>query len=115
MWVRDRIFTILLKSTLCLFLAVVAAPVLKAQGFQGDSIVTIPGRPGIYRLIGHVKIVHAGNTILSHFADYEQATGSCQAYGDLRIRTRDGVRITGDVLDYNGRTGSYVVDGNVVL
>ena len=115
MWVRDRIFTILLKSTLCLLMAAVLHPTLRAQGFQGDSIVTIPGKPGIYRLIGHVKIVHAGNTILSNFADYEQATGSCQAYGDLRIRTRDGVRITGDVLDYNGRTGSYVVDGNVVL
>lgn len=115
MWVRGRIFTTFIKSVLCLLLVGLAAPGLRAQGFQGDSIVTLPGKPGVYRLIGHVKIVHAGNTILSDFADYEQATGSCQAYGNLRIRTRDGVRITGEVLDYNGRTGSYVVDRNVVL
>ncbi len=95
------------------FLAVVLPA--SGQGFMGDSIITLPERPGIYRLIGNVKIVHGGNTIYSDFADYEQSTGSCQAYDNLRIITKDQVRITGEVLDYNGKTGSYVVDRNVVL
>lgn len=113
MWVRVDFIRRLATGILLVF-AVGLPPVL-AQGFMGDSIVTIPGRPGIYRLIGNVKIVHAGNTIYSDFADYEQATGSCQAYKNLRILTKDNVRITGEVLDYDGKTGSYVVDRNVVL
>ena len=94
-------------------LSVVA--VLQAQTFTGDSIVSIPGRPNVYRLIGHVEIVQQGNRIYSDFADYDQKTGSCQAYDNLRIYTKDNVFITGEVLDYNGTTGSYVVDRNVVL
>ena len=88
---------------------------LRAQTFTGDSIVSIPGRPNVYRLIGHVEIVQQGNRIYSDFADYDQKTGSCQAYDNLRIYTKDNVFITGEVLDYNGTTGSYVVDRNVVL
>ena len=94
-------------------LSVVAG--LQAQTFTGDSIVSIPGRPNVYRLIGHVEIVQQGNRIYSDFADYDQKTGSCQAYDNLRIYTKDNVFITGEVLDYNGTTGSYVVDRNVVL
>lgn len=85
------------------------------QGFEGDVITNIPGKPGMYRLKGNVKIVHDGNRIFSDLADYDQKTGSCQAYDNLRIYTKDNVFITGEVLDYNGTTGSYVVDRNVVL
>lgn len=96
-------------------LLLLAMPAAFAQSFMGDSIVSLPKRPGVYRLIGHVKIEHGGNRIFSDFADYDQKTGSCQAYDNLRIYTSDNVYITGEVLDYNGTTGSYVVDRNVVL
>ncbi len=86
-----------------------------AQSFTGDSIVSLPARPGVYRLVGHVKIEHGGNRIFSDYADYDQRTGSCQAYDNLRIHTSDNVYITGEVLDYDGATGSYVVDRNVVM
>ncbi|MCH5244592.1 MAG: hypothetical protein J1F29_06810 [Lentimicrobiaceae bacterium] len=100
-----------LLSVLLLFVVRAAFP----QSFMGDSIISLPKRPGVYRLIGHVKIEHNGNRIFSDFADYDQKTGSCQAYDNLRIYTSDNVYITGEVLDYNGATGSYVVDRNVVL
>lgn len=86
-----------------------------SQTFTGDSIVSLPGRPGIYRLVGHVKIEHNGNRIHCDFSDYNQKTGSCLSYGNLRIRTATNVQITGEALDYNGTTGVYVVDRNVVM
>ena len=108
---RRYFWTFLLFGLLTMLLAVR----LCAQTFTGDSIVSIPGRPNVYRLIGHVEILQQGNLIYSDFADYDQKTGSCQAYDNLRIYTKDNVFITGEVLDYNGTTGSYVVDRNVVL
>lgn len=98
--------------TVCLLFAMQMA---FAQSFTGDSIVSLPKRPGVYRLVGHVRIEHGGNRIFSDFADYDQKTGSCQAYDNLRIYTAENVYITGEVLDYDGSTGSYVVDRNVVL
>lgn len=86
-----------------------------SQTFTGDSIVSLPNRPGVYRLAGHVRIEQGGNRIFSDFADYDQKTGSCQAYDNLRIYTSDNVYITGEVLDYDGATGNYVVDRNVVM
>lgn len=86
-----------------------------SQTFTGDSIVSLPNRPGVYRLVGHVKIEQGGNRIFSDFADYNQKTGSCQAYDNLRIYTSNNVYITGEVLDYDGATGNYVVDRNVVM
>ncbi|MCM1531244.1 MAG: hypothetical protein NC048_06530 [Bacteroides sp.] len=97
---------------MCLLFVLQAA---MGQSFTGDSIVSLPQRPGVYRLIGHVRIEHGGNRIFSDFADYDQKTGSCQAYDNLRIYTAENVYITGEVLDYDGATGSYVVDRNVVL
>ncbi len=111
-WARIKIWAA--KTGMLLFLGVVGG-CLYGQSFTGDSIVSLPGRPGVYRLIGHVKIEHGGNRIFSDFADYNQKTGSCQAYDNLRIRTSDNIHITGEVLDYNGTTGSYTVDRNVVL
>lgn len=111
-WVRIKALSAITASAL---LAGVAGGFLYGQSFTGDSIVSLPGRPGVYRLIGHVKIEHNGNRIFSDFADYDQKTGSCQAYDNLRIRTSDNIHITGEVLDYDGASGSYTVERNVVL
>lgn len=109
-WVRIKVWVA--RIVLAMFFP---GGCLYGQSFTGDSIVSLPGRPGVYRLIGHVKIEHGGNRILSDFADYNQKTGSCQAYDNLRIRTSDNIHITGEVLDYDGATGSYTVERNVVL
>lgn len=115
-WVQANKFSRFLRQLACFLFLSVCLPVSGyGQGFQGDEITNIPGKPGMYRLKGNVKIVHGGNRIYSDFADYDQKTGSCQAYQNLRIYTNDNVFITGEVLDYNGSTGSYVVDRNVVL
>lgn len=114
MWVRTNNFTVVVRI-LVFLLSSLSFFSVWGQGFEGDVITNIPGKPGMYRLKGNVKIVHAGNRIYSDMADYDQKTGSCQAYQNLKIYTKDNVYITGEVLDYNGTTGSYVVDRNVVL
>ena len=68
---------------------------VRAQSFSGNDMQNIPGRPGEWILKGNVIIVSQGNRIYSDYAEYNQKTTSCVAYGNLRIFTKDGVRITG--------------------
>ena len=86
-----------------------------SQSFSGDDMRNIPGRPGEWILQGHVVIISQGNRIYSDYAEYNQKTTSCVAYGSLRIVTRDGVKITGKRLIYDAPTQTYNVEEDVVL
>ncbi|MEG2665547.1 MAG: OstA-like protein, partial [Bacteroidales bacterium] len=86
-----------------------------AQNFRGDRMENIPGRSGVWMLRGNVHITSDGNLVLSDYAEYDQNTKSCIAYGNLRIRTREKALITGKKLDYDGRSQVYYVVDDVVL
>lgn len=88
---------------------------LSAQGFRGDFMENIPGRPGEWILKGHVEIVSQGNKTYSDYAEYNQNTQSSVAYGNLRIYTKEKVKITGKKLIYDGIKQVYNVIENVVL
>ncbi len=75
----------------------------------------IPGRPGEWILKGNVVIVSQGNRIYSDYAEYNQKTTSCIAYGNLRIFTKEKVKITGKRLIYDGPKQTYNVEEDVVL
>ena len=86
-----------------------------AQTFSGNDMRNIPGRPGEWILKGNVVIVSQGNRIYSDYAEYNQKTTSCIAYGNLRIFTKDKVKITGKRLVYDGPRQTYNVEEDVVL
>lgn len=86
-----------------------------AQKFSGETMRNVPGKPGIWIITGNSKIVANGNRIFSDFAEYDQNTGSCEAYGNLIIKTRDKVTITGKKLFYDGKSEIYDVIDDVVL
>ena len=86
-----------------------------AQSFSGNDMRNIPGRPGEWILKGNVVIVSQGNRIYSDYAEYNQKTTSCIAYGNLRIFTKDKVKITGKRLVYDGPKQTYNVEEDVVL
>ncbi|MDE7150164.1 MAG: hypothetical protein K2O01_07155 [Bacteroidales bacterium] len=86
-----------------------------AQTFSGNDMRNIPGRPGEWILKGNVVIVSQGNRIYSDYAEYNQKTTSCIAYGNLRIFTKEKVKITGKRLVYDGPRQTYNVEEDVVL
>lgn len=104
---------VLLLSVLSAWLFGLAAGC--AQSFSGNDMQNIPGRPGEWILKGNVIIVSQGNRIYSDYAEYNQKTTSCIAYGNLRIFTKDGVKITGKRLIYDGPKQTYNVVEDVVL
>lgn len=100
---------------LAAILVIGACATARAQSFSGNDMRNIPGRPGEWILKGNVIIVSQGNRIYSDYAEYNQKTTSCVAYGNLRIFTKDGVKITGKRLVYDGPKQTYNVEEDVVL
>ncbi|MEG1572309.1 MAG: OstA-like protein, partial [Bacteroidales bacterium] len=112
----NRVKTLFLKISLALWVCLLPL-CMQAQraGFTARVMKTHPSKPGYWLLEGNSQIVSKGNIVYSDKAEYNVATESCEAYGNLRIITKDKVKITGRILNYNGQTQLFDVIDNVVL
>jgi len=85
--------------------------ILNANIFEGDESL---GK-NVSRLKGDVRFKHKNALMNCDSAYLYQNTNSLDAFGDIVIVKGDSIRMTGDLLKYNGNSSEAFMTGNVIL
>ena len=69
----------------------------------------------VQRLIGNVKLSHAGTIMMCDSAWLYETDNNIKAYGNIRINRGDSLRLSGDKLEYFGANQIADISGDITM